>query len=317
MQPHFPPVLADETAPRVGFGCGGLLAHLSPPEAVRLLETAADLGVTYFDTARMYGEGRAEALLKGVIHSGRDIVVATKVGIAPPGRALHNRVLNKGFAGLRKLVPGVPMPASAAPRFGQFSRAQMQASFQTSLRELGVEQVGVLLLHECSPEAAASDEVRRFIDDLRGTGQALLAGVAATPDATVDIVSKAPAMWDVVQFNNSLVTPTLSRLPTQARAMRVTHSVIAAPAQAIANALAADAQLAKTWKSETGVDPADRIAMSQLLLAQALRANPHGLVLFSTTNAKTLAAQIAAAKGEAVDLAQIDGLERLAPRLFG
>ena len=317
MQPHFPPVLADETAPRVGFGCGWLLDHLTPAESVRLLETAADLGVTYFDTARMYGEGRAEGLLKGIIHSGRDIVVATKVGIAPPSRALHDRVLNKGFAGLRKLVPGAPMPASAAPRFGQFSRAQMQASFETSLRELGVEQIGVLLLHDCSPEAAASDEVRRFIDDLRGTGQALLAGIATTPDATVEILGKAPAMWDATQFDSSLVTPTIARLPDSARAMRLTHTVVRPTAQAIAAALAADPQLVKTWKSETGIDPADRIAVSQLLLAHALRANPHGLVLFSTTNAKTLAAQMAAAKGEAVDPSQIDGLERLAPRLFG
>ena len=39
----------------LGFGCSGLLDGLGQRESLHLLETAIDCGITYFDTARMYG----------------------------------------------------------------------------------------------------------------------------------------------------------------------------------------------------------------------------------------------------------------------
>ena len=69
----------------IGLGCMGLSEFYGPPaqesEAINLLHRAVDLGVTHFDTAEIYGQGRNEQLL-GKAFAGRRgrIVLATKFG---------------------------------------------------------------------------------------------------------------------------------------------------------------------------------------------------------------------------------------------
>jgi len=69
----------------IGLGCMGLSEFYGPPaqeaEAVELLHRALDMGVTHFDTAEIYGQGRNEELL-GRAFAGRfeQIVLATKFG---------------------------------------------------------------------------------------------------------------------------------------------------------------------------------------------------------------------------------------------
>src|SRR5690606_27318321 len=56
--------------------------EFSDEEGVRLQNQAFDLGVTFFDTAAAYGNGRAESLLAQTIkYAGRDnLVISTKFG---------------------------------------------------------------------------------------------------------------------------------------------------------------------------------------------------------------------------------------------
>ena len=72
----------------IGFGCMGLNYSLGEPlgreEAIKLLRSAVELGVTFFDTAEVYGPltneeivGEALAPFKG------EVVIATKFGFAP------------------------------------------------------------------------------------------------------------------------------------------------------------------------------------------------------------------------------------------
>ena len=47
---------------------------------VRTVARAIELGVTYFDTARSYGDGQSETQLGSVLHElGTDVIVGTKV----------------------------------------------------------------------------------------------------------------------------------------------------------------------------------------------------------------------------------------------
>ncbi len=71
---------------RLGFGCMGLAEFygeaLSNAEAEKVLDAALDRGVTFFDTADMYGSGRNEEQLSGFLkRRRRDVVVATKFAI--------------------------------------------------------------------------------------------------------------------------------------------------------------------------------------------------------------------------------------------
>src|SRR3954449_5791318 len=68
----------------LGFGCAGLTARNDRPDALRLLESAFDEGITHFDIARLYGLGHAEAILGEFIQNKRDrVTVTTKLGILP------------------------------------------------------------------------------------------------------------------------------------------------------------------------------------------------------------------------------------------
>jgi aryl-alcohol dehydrogenase-like predicted oxidoreductase len=81
-----------------GLGCMGMSFAYGTPdhdEAVATIERALDVGVTFFDTADMYGFGDNEKLVGKALGAHRDeIVLATKFGIyldadAPGGRGVR------------------------------------------------------------------------------------------------------------------------------------------------------------------------------------------------------------------------------------
>jgi len=69
----------------LGFGCGavgGLMVRGSPADQERAVARAIELGINYFDTAAMYGNGESERNLGRVMKSLKpDIHVGTKVRI--------------------------------------------------------------------------------------------------------------------------------------------------------------------------------------------------------------------------------------------
>src|SRR5947207_9293955 len=73
----------------LGFGCGavgGLMTKGAPSEQVQAVQRALDAGVTYFDTAADYGQGRSEENLGRVMRelgAWSRVVVGTKVRLSP------------------------------------------------------------------------------------------------------------------------------------------------------------------------------------------------------------------------------------------
>ncbi len=81
----------DLTVNRLGYGAmrlTGQPGNFGPFEdwdrGVQLLRRAADLGVTFFDSARSYGPETADRIV-GEGLDGRDVVIATKGGVDKPG----------------------------------------------------------------------------------------------------------------------------------------------------------------------------------------------------------------------------------------
>src|SRR5262245_61621406 len=69
----------------LGFGCMGLSSGYGPPvereEGVKVIRAAVDLGVTFFDTAEIYGPFTNEELVGEALAPVRDrVVIATKFG---------------------------------------------------------------------------------------------------------------------------------------------------------------------------------------------------------------------------------------------
>jgi aryl-alcohol dehydrogenase-like predicted oxidoreductase len=72
----------------IGFGAwaiGGSWGDVDDEQSLRALHAAADAGVTFFDTADVYGDGRSERLIARFRKERREpIVVATKIGRRAP-----------------------------------------------------------------------------------------------------------------------------------------------------------------------------------------------------------------------------------------
>jgi aryl-alcohol dehydrogenase-like predicted oxidoreductase len=82
----------------LGLGCMGLSFGYGPPadrqQAIGLIRAAFERGVTFFDTAEVYGAGANEDLLGEALQPIRDkVVIATKFGFADakPGSGLDSR----------------------------------------------------------------------------------------------------------------------------------------------------------------------------------------------------------------------------------
>jgi aryl-alcohol dehydrogenase-like predicted oxidoreductase len=92
----------------LGFGCGsvgGLLVRGEYPEMRRGVARALELGITYFDTASMYGDGQSEVNLGAVLRELRaDPIVGTKVRLKHPDLdRLETAVTESVEASLRRL----------------------------------------------------------------------------------------------------------------------------------------------------------------------------------------------------------------------
>src|SRR3977135_3265673 len=72
----------------IGFGAWAIGADwgdVDDEQSLRALHAAADAGVTFFDTADVYGDGRSERLIARFRKERREpIVVATKIGRRAP-----------------------------------------------------------------------------------------------------------------------------------------------------------------------------------------------------------------------------------------
>jgi len=73
-----------------GLGCNNFGMRADVDQTAAIVDAALDAGVTFFDTARMYGGGKSEEFLGAAVTGKRDqVVIATKFG-APTGPDARN-----------------------------------------------------------------------------------------------------------------------------------------------------------------------------------------------------------------------------------
>ncbi len=138
----------------VGFGAwaiGGTWGEVTEDDARATLHAALDAGVTFLDTADVYGDGRSERLIRDVLNErgGERPFVATKAG--------------------RRLDPHV---AEA------YTPGAIEAFLDRSLANLGVDCVDLLQLH-CPPTAVYADaEFFGALDQLAEKGKLKHLGVS-------------------------------------------------------------------------------------------------------------------------------------------
>lgn len=165
--------------PALGFGTAPILGRAGARESRKALETAYDEGIRHFDTARSYGWGEAESLLGSFLKDKprSSYTLVSKCGIVPVRRT---RFLSFAKNVARKVLSAVPMVeplvrrAAGSSSFrptSTYDVGQLEKSVETSLSELRVDYLDVLLLHNFSPERMGLSEVITYFDKLRERGK--------------------------------------------------------------------------------------------------------------------------------------------------
>jgi aryl-alcohol dehydrogenase-like predicted oxidoreductase len=137
----------------ISFGAwaiGGAWGHVSAKDALAALHQAVDSGVNFIDTADVYGDGRSERLIAELKKERKEeIVVVTKAGRRLP----------------RQTVEG-------------YSRENLTAWINDSLRNLATETLDLLQLH-CPPtELYQRPEIFAILDDFVREGKIRYYGVS-------------------------------------------------------------------------------------------------------------------------------------------
>ncbi|MFI0448942.1 aldo/keto reductase [Actinomadura sp. 6N118] len=167
--------IGERSVRRLGFGAMRLPTEPGPARegAIAVARRAVELGVTLIDTAHMYGWGANEELLAEALYPyPDDLLIATKVGVAPPDP---------------------PREAALCGR-PDFLRDQVEEG----LRRLRVERLDLLQLHRVDPEVPLADQVGA-LRELQVAGKI---GHIGLSEVTVAQLEEARQIIDVASVQN-------------------------------------------------------------------------------------------------------------------
>ena len=272
----------------VGFGCAHLqYSSQSRRGSLLIVEKAFDHGITHFDVARLYSAGEAEGVVGEFARGRRDqIVLVSKAGILPLRETYYHRVDRKirGVAKARApALTGWIADAVNEPVFGKFSPKEIRTSVDKSLRELKTDYLDALLLHECKAKDIATFDVPATLDKLQAEGKILSYGLATSIEQSAAIIRSFPTLASVVQIpEQNFNTQTWPFLSEKSRLV-ITHSLFGENLKRLVTLLQEQDAIRQAIRSKLGFDLSKPQGVAQLLMVRALKANPRGMVLFSTS----------------------------------
>jgi aryl-alcohol dehydrogenase-like predicted oxidoreductase len=142
------------TTTDIGFGAwqiGGAWGDVSEADGRAALNAALDAGMSFIDTADVYGDGRSEKIIADVLkdRGGQRAMVATKAG--------------------RRLSPHVA---------DGYTKANLEGFIDRSLKNLGVERLDLVQLH-CPPtDVYYRPEVFHALEEIKAAGKIANYGVS-------------------------------------------------------------------------------------------------------------------------------------------
>ena len=160
----------------IGLGCMGLdfgyAAKVSRAEGVALIRAAVDRGVTFFDTAEVYGPFTNEEMVGAALKPVRDrVVIATKFGF--------------------RIVDGKQAGVDSRPE-------TIRAVADASLKRLGIEVIDLFYQHRVDADVPIED-VAGTVRDLIAAGQVRHCGLSEPGAATA---RRAHAVQPITALQN-------------------------------------------------------------------------------------------------------------------
>src|SRR6476661_9861055 len=156
----------------LGLGCMGMSQSFGPPppreEMITFLRAAVDRGVTFFDTAEVYGPFHNEDLVGEALQPVRDdVVIATKFGFAFDENGKQTGVTSRPD--------------------------DIRAAVEGSLRRLRTDAIDLLYQHRVDPDVPI-EEVAGTVKELIAAGKVHHFGMS---EAGADTIRRAHAVQTV------------------------------------------------------------------------------------------------------------------------
>lgn len=180
----------------IGFGAwaiGGMNWGKTDDEvSKKALHTAFDEGVTFIDTADVYGFGHSEELIAQVLkeRGGKnDIIIATKAGNDFYGADADD---DKGYGPIRQT----------------YTKEYIITAAEKSLKRLNVEALDILQLHSGDTENLTKDDPWLALEQLKKDGKILHAGWSIQSFKETDqafILDEHKELIDVIQVRYNLL----------------------------------------------------------------------------------------------------------------
>ena len=168
----------------IGFGCMGLTYGYAPPyptkeEAIKLIRKAYESGITFFDTAEVYGPYNNEEVVGEALEPFREkVVIATKFGFNIRGSDKDTRALDSTPKTIRESVEG-------------------------SLKRLRTTYIDLLYQHRVDPNVPI-EEVAQTVKELMDEGKVRYWGLS---EAGANTIRRAHAICPLscIQSEYSLI----------------------------------------------------------------------------------------------------------------
>ena len=215
----------DVRVSEVGFGTWtvstGWWGEKSDDEAVAMMREALDThGVTFFDAADAYGNGRAERQMAEAFRGRRsEIVIGTKIGYD-----IYDEDAQKRRRGQQEL------PMRTDPQF-------MRLAVERCLERLETDYIDVLQIHNAKMEHVRDAELWGTLRDLRREGKIKTWGAAFGPAIgwlyeAVELVEREPdintiqMIWNLLEQHpgTAMIEAARRHAPNCCFNVRVTHA---------------------------------------------------------------------------------------------
>lgn len=166
----------------IGLGCMGMsFAYGSSDDrqSIDTLHKALDIGINFWDTADMYGNGANEALLANVLQGNRDqVFIATKFGF--------------------RFEDGVARPSNSKGTFIDGSPAWIRIAVENSLKRLKTDVIDLYYAHRVDPNIPIEDTVGAMADLVKA-GKVRYLGLS---EASAQSLRKAHAIHPIAALQS-------------------------------------------------------------------------------------------------------------------
>ncbi|SPL72506.1 aldo/keto reductase [Acinetobacter stercoris] len=195
----------DEKLSAIGLGCMGMsfaYGASDDQQSLATLEKALDLGINFWDTADMYGNGANETLLSKALENHRDqIFLATKFGF--------------------RFKDNIARPSNSKETYVDASPEWIRIAVENSLKRLNIEVIDLYYAHRVDPDIPIEETVGAMADLVKA-GKVRYLGLS---EASPDSIRRAHAIHPIaaIQHEYSLLTRDVEQgvLPT-ARELGIT-----------------------------------------------------------------------------------------------